>query len=497
VGADDAATPTARADLLEPLTLLLAWVLPAVAVYLAAQPRSIFYTPRVEARYLLPFAPAFWALLGAAVVWIGRRLRPAGYVVGAGLVALSLAYLPGHYEDRILRDELQSMVRNVLSQAQPGDVVLLDSGGRYPIYDYYEGRVELPADAVRPPVHLIPPDDRPVTPERIAELLDPLLVAGGRVWLAEVDANLTDPERLARAHLDAHVPQVLSQGYGHNALFLYDPAGEAPVWTGYAPAETADAAFGGGRLAGWELPVRRYAPGDALHLALYWAEAPAAPLRLAMRDAAGRTVALAEGQAPAAGAQARQALDLAISRGVPQGRYTLTVETVAGDEALPLTTVDVLKSGPASGAAPQVILDARVGEGIVLEGYSLSESTARPGGEVALDLVWRAVDKAAGDLVVFTHLLGEAFNPATAGPVWAGHDSRPAEGAAPVERWRAGDRILDRHVLTVAPDAPEGSYRLEVGMYDAATGARLPVTLAGGSTADHLLLADEIRVTSQ
>jgi len=49
-------------------------------------------------------------------------------------------------------------------------------------------------------------------------------------------------------------------------------------------------------------------------------------------------------------------------------------------------------------------------------------------------------------------------------------------------------------VLPVDPDAPEGVYRLEVGMYDAATGARLPVTLPDGTTAGHLLLEIAVRV---
>jgi mannosyltransferase len=476
----------------EPLALLLAWSLPALAIYLATQPRSLFYTPRVEARYFLPFAPAFWALLGAAVVWIGRRLRPAGWAAGALVLGLSLAYLPGHYEDRVLRDEAQSMVRSILAQAEAGDVVLLDSGSRYPIFDYYYGRVPLEVTPARSPVYLVPPDDLPVTPERVAEIVAPHLETGGRIWLAEVDANLTNPERLSRGYLAGRLPEVLAEGYGHNALYLYDPAGRPPAWNGHVPAHPLDAPLAGGRLAGWELPVRRYAPGDALHLALYWAEAPAEAVRLTLRDGSGRTVALAEGLPPTTDGRARQALDLSISRAVPQGRYTL--EVAGGGQQVATGEVEVVRSAPAAPGAMQVALEAPVGEGLVLEGYSLGWDTARAGGEVVLDLVWRAEGPAAGGLVVFTHLLGEAYNPGTAGPVWAGHDAAPAEGGAPVERWRAGERVLDRHILSVDPDAPEGVYRLEVGMYDPATGARLPVTMPDGSTADHLVLESAVRV---
>lgn len=54
---------------------------------------------------------------------------------------MSLAYLPGHYRGRLLRDDLQSMVRTIISQARPGDVVLLDSGSRYPVFLYDYERV--------------------------------------------------------------------------------------------------------------------------------------------------------------------------------------------------------------------------------------------------------------------------------------------------------------------------------------------------------------------
>jgi hypothetical protein len=78
--------------------------------------------------------------------------------------------------------------------------------------------------------------------------------------------------------------------------------------------------------------------------------------------------------------------------------------------------------------------------------------------------------------------------------VWAGHDARPGDGSLPVALWPQGEVVVDRHLLTVDPAAPEGTYRLEVGMYDAATGVRLSVTLPDGASADHLLLANEVRV---
>jgi len=38
-----------------------------------------------------------------------------------------------------------------------------------------------------------------------------------------------------------------------------------------------------------------------------------------------------------------------------------------------------------------------------------------------------------------------------------------------------GDKIIDRHVIWPAPDAPAGNYSLIVGLYRPDTGERLPV----------------------
>jgi hypothetical protein len=41
--------------------------------------------------------------------------------------------------------------------------------------------------------------------------------------------------------------------------------------------------------------------------------------------------------------------------------------------------------------------------------------------------------------------------------------------------WAAGELIPDRLLVPLAQDLPAGEYLLVVGMYDFATGARLPV----------------------
>ena len=95
---------------------------------------------------------------------------------------------------------------------------------------------------------------------------------------------------------------------------------------------------------------------------------------------------------------------------------------------------------------------------------------------------------------VFTHLLGEAFNPDTRGPVWGQHDGLPLDGGLPTFQWPVGRVIRDRHTMSIDPDAPPGVYSLEVGMYLLETGQRLPVRTAGGELIGDRMLLEPIEV---
>ncbi len=73
------------------------------------------------------------------------------------------------------------------------------------------------------------------------------------------------------------------------------------------------------------------------------------------------------------------------------------------------------------------------------------------------------------DYVVFTHLL----LPPEA--VWAQRDQMPQGGAARTSTLEVGQRIEDVYTLTLPPEAPVGTYAIEIGVYDKDTHDRLPV----------------------
>jgi hypothetical protein len=128
-------------------------------------------------------------------------------------------------------------------------------------------------------------------------------------------------------------------------------------------------------------------------------------------------------------------------------------------------------------AAPQHPLEVSFGEQITLLGFDLAGPAGRRAGDlpagitgrqsspIGLSLFWRAEGMPPADYTVFVHLLDAQGN--LAGQA----DSPPAGGAYPTSLWETGETIVDERLL---PDLPAGRYFLQVGLYRADTGERLP-----------------------
>ncbi len=136
----------------------------------------------------------------------------------------------------------------------------------------------------------------------------------------------------------------------------------------------------------------------------------------------------------------------------------------------------------------------RLGEEVQLVGYDLEAeggcqaheaeasqvrvSISDPGSCVLdLTLYWRALGLMDQDYTVFTHLS------AAGGQVWAQHDGQPQDGGFPTREWFPKDVIVDEHRLQLPPDSlPSGPYRLDVGMYQLESNARLAARGAAGES---------------
>ena len=134
---------------------------------------------------------------------------------------------------------------------------------------------------------------------------------------------------------------------------------------------------------------------------------------------------------------------------------------------------------------------ATFGQSIALLGYDRlpgGRAAARAGDTLRLTLYWQCLEQMDVSYTVFVQLLG-------AGDRLAGQDDAlPAGGLAPTTSWVKGEVITDEHTLTVRPDAAAGEYRLVVGWYDAASGARLPVYVQGVRQPGDMLALETVTV---
>ncbi|MGD8397363.1 MAG: phospholipid carrier-dependent glycosyltransferase [Anaerolineae bacterium] len=134
--------------------------------------------------------------------------------------------------------------------------------------------------------------------------------------------------------------------------------------------------------------------------------------------------------------------------------------------------------------APQPEPRPELGGAVALAGVEVARDRIGPGETLDVSLYWRGLTPMRTSYTIFVQLVDA--NGTKAGQV----DRLPCGGACPTTAWHPGDVVGERYELAVRDDAAPGSYRLIAGMYDLATGERLPVrhTPATASDRDHILL---------
>ncbi len=127
-----------------------------------------------------------------------------------------------------------------------------------------------------------------------------------------------------------------------------------------------------------------------------------------------------------------------------------------GSERLQLNTVELVEK---AGDVPNP-LDVMFGSRIELIGYDVLALQAAQGETIELTLYWQALQPISRDYVVFANII----DPPTL-TKYAASNAMPANWQRPTTTWQPGERIEDTHTLTINPDAPPGSYPIEVGLY--------------------------------
>jgi hypothetical protein len=248
--------------------------------------------------------------------------------------------------------------------------------------------------------------------------------------------------------------------------------------------------------------VKSFVPGDVAHISLLWERLPEESVSLALRNRSGQ-ILLEQRVESSPGREARrQQFDFPVYASTPGGLYDVVLWPAPPSGAL-LGTLRIVGTTPLPRAgAPEVLVGARLDQGITLVGYTLNATAGedldqvKPNDTLILDLYWRVDRKLEEDYTVFVHLLGQAYNPKTQGPVWGQHDSQPANGGYVTTQWLVGDVIVDRHTMQVDAKAPPGPYRVEVGMYTVQDGQRLAVISSDGQLlGDRVLLDTQVHVS--
>lgn len=157
--------------------------------------------------------------------------------------------------------------------------------------------------------------------------------------------------------------------------------------------------------------------------------------------------------------------------------------SVSGAEWIGVTQVAVKAGGDDSAASgPSHAVGAKLGDAIELTGFDLPRSEVSVGDNLSVVLYWSAGQSVAQNYTVFVHVADAAGKPV------AQHDGEPADDGDPTSVWKLNNLVRDAHVVAIPSQTPPGRYRLQVGMYLHATGARLPIRRADGSTGDEIEL---------
>jgi uncharacterized membrane protein len=116
-----------------------------------------------------------------------------------------------------------------------------------------------------------------------------------------------------------------------------------------------------------------------------------------------------------------------------------------------------------------------------LKGYTIQGPDAASRAIVVL-LYWEPLAQSTLDYKVFVHLAGPP-RPDDGSPLWDQEDHPPLYGFASTLAWETGTVYRDPYHLLENPATPlaPGMYTIQVGFYDPATNARLPVHDASGA----------------
>jgi hypothetical protein len=195
--------------------------------------------------------------------------------------------------------------------------------------------------------------------------------------------------------------------------------------------------------------------------------------------------------------------DVKVAPTTPTGPATLLVGIYTRDDLARLSVIDNL--GRVAGGqltlgpikvhgqpSPAPIIanrqSARFADGIELVGYDLGPNPGKAGQPETLTLDWASRARPTADYTVFVHLVDQS------GRLVGQADAPPIGGKYPTSVWDSGEIFADSHVIPLDPQLPAGVYRFEIGLYQPATGQRLPILDPNGTPAGDQVVVGNLEV---
>lgn len=188
---------------------LIYLLVPILTAWLISQVKPLY-----SVRYLLPFLPAYYILIGQGL----DMLRPAGggvKTVRSALWALALAGLLLLSSIGILgsathqqQADWRGIAAHVLDQSQPGDVVVFVPGWNVKPFDFYaRGRIAEVSDT---PI--------PINSADIRSLIAGATRGRTRLWYIQTKGHYSDPENDVGTYLDATFQRLEQQRSRENIV---------------------------------------------------------------------------------------------------------------------------------------------------------------------------------------------------------------------------------------------------------------------------------------
>jgi len=443
--------------------LLLDWLVPLGSAFVVWRIR-----PLSHPRYVILFTPPLLLLIGLAL----DRLAPGRWAARglAALLTLSLLTVSAlslrayFFDPRFAKDDTQGVAAALSAHAASGDLILVPPED-WSVPYYYNG----PAQVAM------------VWPDEAWDRLGGLTHAGQTAYQVDYYRATRDPGGLLSFGLEA--AGSLVDRWGFKGLFVRVYRLERPVGPP-APGPVA-ARFGPLELSGvW---AEQGAPADtALSLALRWrlAEPTDGRLRvgLRLRDDEGWAWTATDDWLLDPRGNPTDRWDvgqevttyhlLPLPPGTPPLTYTLTVGVywVEGEEAHPLDLLDEagnpqgqslelrtvslgqplgLEADP-YGLADRVPLweaPVEMGDGLILTGASLDRATVAPGQPLFVTLRWRGQDGSRPYVAALSLVQRDMPLVVVPGPIG---------GRYPIDRWSAGQTVVEHRRLVVPPAATDG-----------------------------------------